>query len=188
MGCKDRPLGVFPVFDAGSKHSLNDDYRNQELVRPPDHALDTSSTHVSWKLTSSHIFLYVHHCNEKQDDVKDAFKDLMANHRNLKFVSIDSTKLETSLEKKLGIKPFDGSHQLVHFTRYNVTGKVKVCCRCAGRDRVFSRALTGLRYSACMVVYVHRPANHRLEQGCGTQLAGSNTSMAPPTNRSVHTP
>lgn len=92
--------------------------------------------------------------------MKDAFKDLMGNHRNLKFVSIDSTKLETSLEKKLGIQPVDGSHQLVHFTRYNVTGKAKVCYRYAGGDRVLSRALTGLRYSACLVVlYVHRPAS-----------------------------
>lgn len=61
-----------------------------------------------------------------QDDVKEAFRELMARHRNLKFVSVDSTKLETNLEKKLGLNPFDGSHQLVHFTRYNVTAKAKV--------------------------------------------------------------
>ncbi|CAN0366585.1 unnamed protein product, partial [Hapterophycus canaliculatus] len=61
-----------------------------------------------------------------QDKVKDAFKELMARHRNLKFVSVDSTKLAMSLEKKLGLKPFDGAHQLVHFTRYNVTAKAKV--------------------------------------------------------------
>lgn len=58
--------------------------------------------------------------------MKDAFKELMARHRNLKFVSVDSTKLAMSLEKNLGLKPFDGSHQLVHFTRYNVTAKAKV--------------------------------------------------------------
>lgn len=93
------------------------------------------------KLTSSHMFFYFfRHAMKTQDDVKDAFKDLMGNHRNLKFVSIDSTKLETSLEKKLGIKPLDGSHQLVHFTRYNVTGKVKVCTR---GNRVLSRPLGG---------------------------------------------
>ena len=61
----------------------------------------------------------------------------MARHRNLKFVSVDSTKLETNLEKKLGLKPFDGSHQLVHFTRYNVTAKSKVrldvLCVCWGK-------------------------------------------------------
>lgn len=58
--------------------------------------------------------------------MKEAFRELMARHRNLKFVSVDSTKLETNLEKKLGLKPFDGSHQLVHFTRYDVTAKAKV--------------------------------------------------------------
>ncbi|CAM9487758.1 unnamed protein product [Scytosiphon promiscuus] len=61
-----------------------------------------------------------------EDRAKDAFKELMARHRNLKFVSVDSTKLAMSLEKKLGLKPFDGSHQLLHFTRYNVTAKPKV--------------------------------------------------------------
>lgn len=50
----------------------------------------------------------------------------MARHRNLKFVSMDATKLETSIEKKLGLKPFHGSHQLVHFTRYNTTATPKV--------------------------------------------------------------
>lgn len=65
-----------------------------------------------------------------QGDVQEAFRELMARHRNLKFVSVDSTKLETNLEKKLGLKPFDGSHQLVHFTRYNVTAKAKVRPRC----------------------------------------------------------
>ena len=50
----------------------------------------------------------------------------MARHRNLKFVSVDAAKLETSIEKKMGLKPFHGSHLLVHFTRYNVTNpKVK---------------------------------------------------------------
>lgn len=58
--------------------------------------------------------------------MKEAFRELMARHRNLKFVSVDSTKLETNLEKKLGLEPFDGFHQLLHFTRYNVTGKAKV--------------------------------------------------------------
>lgn len=62
----------------------------------------------------------------KQDRAKDAFKELMARHRNLKFVSVDSTKLETSIEKKLGLKPFQGSHQLIHFTKYNQTAKPKV--------------------------------------------------------------
>lgn len=61
-----------------------------------------------------------------KDRVKDAFKELMARHRNLKFVSVDSTKLETSIEKKLSLKPFHGAHQLIHFTRYNVTAKPKV--------------------------------------------------------------
>lgn len=61
--------------------------------------------------------------------MQEAFRELMARHRNLKFVSVDSAKLETNLEKKLGLKPFDGSHQLVHFTRYNVTGKAKVGSR-----------------------------------------------------------
>ncbi|CAM9382500.1 unnamed protein product, partial [Ectocarpus sp. 13 AM-2016] len=90
---------------------------------------------------------------EKQDDVKDAFKDLMGNHRNLKFVSIDSTKLETSLEKKLGIKPVDGSHQLVHFTRYNVTGKVKV-----GTPRWGVQVYSGALETASMSVFIEGAA------------------------------
>lgn len=61
-----------------------------------------------------------------QDRVKDAFKELMVRHRNLRFVSVDAAKLETSIEKKLGLKPFHGAHQLLHFTRYNVTEKAKV--------------------------------------------------------------
>lgn len=64
--------------------------------------------------------------NRKQDRAKDAFKELMALHRNLKFVSVDSTKLEMSIEKKLGLKPFHGSHQLIHFAKYNQTAKPKV--------------------------------------------------------------
>ena len=63
-----------------------------------------------------------------KDRAKDAFRELMARHRNLKFVSVDSTKLETSIEKKLSLKPVDGAHQLIHFTRYNVTAKPKVGC------------------------------------------------------------
>lgn len=61
-----------------------------------------------------------------QDRAKDAFKDLMMRHRNLRFVSVDAAKLETSIEKKLGLEPFEGAHQLLYFTRYNVGDKPKV--------------------------------------------------------------
>lgn len=50
----------------------------------------------------------------------------MMRHRNLRFVSVDATKLETSIEKKLGLKPFHGAHQLLFFTRYDVGDKPKV--------------------------------------------------------------
>lgn len=62
----------------------------------------------------------------KQDRAKEAFKDLMVRHRNLRFVSVDATKHEMSIEKKLGLKPFHGAHQLLYFTRYNVSDKPKV--------------------------------------------------------------
>ncbi|CAM9327347.1 unnamed protein product [Sphacelaria rigidula] len=61
-----------------------------------------------------------------EDRAKDAFKDLMMRHRNLRFVSVDAAKLETSVEKKLGLEPFEGAHQLLYFTRYNVGDKPKV--------------------------------------------------------------
>lgn len=61
-----------------------------------------------------------------QDRVKEAFKELMVRHRNLRFVSVDATKLETSIEKKLGLKPFQGAHQLLYVTRYDVGDKPKV--------------------------------------------------------------
>lgn len=63
----------------------------------------------------------------------------MARHRNLKFVSVDSTNLEMSIEKKLGLKPFHGSHQLLHFARYNVTAKPKVRFVCVCMLRVCMR-------------------------------------------------
>lgn len=77
----------------------------------------------------------------------------MARHRNLKFVSVDSTKLETNLEKKLGLKPFDGSHQLVHFTRYNVTAKAKVnFTNLSVEGQLYSRTLGGELQTAGQLV------------------------------------
>lgn len=85
--------------------------------------------------------------------MQEAFRELMARHRNLKFVSVDSTKLETNLEKKLGLKPFDGSHQLVHFTRYNVTAKAKVSRVLTPARWWCSGALDeGLRCHGCGVI------------------------------------
>lgn len=39
---------------------------------------------------------------------------------------MDSTELETSIEKRFDIKPVDGAHHLVRFTRYNVAVNAKV--------------------------------------------------------------
>lgn len=64
-----------------------------------------------------------------QEEAKEAFRELMARHRNLRFVSVDAATLETSIEKKVGIKPLEGAHQLLHFTRYNVSDKPKVVTR-----------------------------------------------------------
>ncbi len=50
----------------------------------------------------------------------------MARHRNVRFVSMDSTKLETSIENRFDIKPVDGTHHFVHFTRYNPAVNAKV--------------------------------------------------------------
>lgn len=50
----------------------------------------------------------------------------MARHRKVRFVSMDATKLETSIEKRFDVKPVDGAHHFVHFTRYNVPVNAKV--------------------------------------------------------------
>lgn len=68
-----------------------------------------------------------------QDQAKDAFKELMMRHRNLRFVSVDAAKLETSIEKKIGLKLSEGAHQLLYFTRYNVGDKPKVCTARIGK-------------------------------------------------------
>eukprot|EP00903_Cladosiphon_okamuranus_P009402 g8966.t1 len=97
-----------------------------QVTATPGAAPVTSTRELESKCLKKERCALVMKAGPLEDDVKEAFRELMARHRNLKFVSVDSTKLETNLEKKLGLKPFDGSHQLLHFTRYNVTGKAKV--------------------------------------------------------------
>ncbi|CBJ25496.1 conserved unknown protein [Ectocarpus siliculosus] len=124
-----------------------------QVMATPGASPVTSTRELESKCLKKERCALVMKAGPLEDDVKDAFKDLMGNHRNLKFVSIDSTKLETSLEKKLGIKPVDGSHQLVHFIRYNVTGKVKV-----GTPRWGVQLYSGALETASMSVFIEGAA------------------------------
>ncbi|CAN0047622.1 unnamed protein product, partial [Choristocarpus tenellus] len=96
------------------------------LTAEPHAAPVTSTRELESKCLKKEACALILKAGPLEDRVKEAFKGLMHSHRNMKFVSVDSTKLEVSVEKKLGIKPFLGAHQLLNFVRYNVTDKPKV--------------------------------------------------------------